>query len=84
MKPEEIESGVRDCIAQSRSSDAASLAPDDDLVEKLGLDSLQGLEVLARLEKRFGIRFPDTRLAELRTIRALVAAIEESLKRGSA
>lgn len=76
MSPNEIESQVRECLAHSCKGEVSSLGLDDDLVEKLGLDSLQGLEVLAVLEKRFGVRFPDERLEELRTIRALVAAIQ--------
>ena len=81
MSPEEIESRVRACLEQTCKGDVSLLAPDDDLVEKLGLDSLQGLEVLAVLEKRFGVRFPDDRLAGLRTVRALVAAIQASPQR---
>jgi len=81
MSPEEIESRVRACLEPLCKGEVALLTRDDDLVEKLGLDSLQGLEVLAVLEKRFGVRFPDDRLADLRTIRALVAAIQASPQR---
>jgi len=45
---------------------------EDDLVRELGLDSLAGLRVLAAVEKRFGVRFPDDRLGEYRTMRQLL------------
>ena len=34
---------------------AESLAPDDDFFRKLGINSLQALELLSRLENHFGI-----------------------------
>src|SRR6202008_3264658 len=38
---------------------AGSLAPEDDFFKKLGIDSLQALELLSRLENHFGIELPD-------------------------
>ena len=35
------------------------LSPDDDFFKKLGIDSLQALELLTRLENRFSIELPD-------------------------
>jgi acyl carrier protein len=45
---------------------------DDDLVRELGLDSLAALRLLAAVEKRFDVRFPDERLAEFRTLRQIL------------
>jgi len=42
------------------SNARGSLAPGDDFFKKLGIDSLQTLEMLSRLENHFGIRrLPD-------------------------
>src|SRR6267378_377146 len=38
---------------------AGSLAADDDFYKKLGIDSLQALEMLSRLENHFRIELPD-------------------------
>jgi acyl carrier protein len=43
----------------------------------LGVDSLQGLQILAAVEKRFGIRLPDEELIRMRTIGAIVAAVAQ-------
>ncbi len=43
--------------------------PEDDLVEKLGIDSLTALQLLAAVEKRFNVTFPDERLDEFRSLR---------------
>ena len=52
------------------------MALDDDLARELAIDSLAGLRVLAAVEKRFDVRFPDERLSELRTLRQLLDCID--------
>ena len=64
-------------VATVTGQDASALSPDDDLVEKLGLDSLTGLRVLAMVEKRFKMRIPDAELATMRTMRRLGDAIQQ-------
>ncbi len=75
MSADDTEAKVRAILAEIMRSDVSWLGLDDDLVEQLGLDSLQGLQMLDRMEKRFDVRFADDRLAELRTIRRLTDAI---------
>ena len=71
------EGELRGLVAEVAGRDSAEMGLDDDLVRELGLDSLTGLRVLAALEKRFDVRFPDDRLSSIRTLRQLVDAIEE-------
>lgn len=80
MSKDPLELRVRSIIADVARRDITSLGADEDLVEKLNLDSLQGLHLLAAVEKRLGARFPDERLSELRTIRRLVEAIHKAGK----
>ena len=80
MKSNEVEASVRKIVAEVARREVAALGDDDDLVEKLGLDSLQGLQMLAAVEKRFDVRFPDERLVDLRTIRRLTDAIHAAKK----
>ena len=70
-----LEAQVREIIAAISRQDLASVRIDDNLVEVLGVDSLQGLQILAAVEKRFGIRLPDEELIRMRTIGAIVAAV---------
>ena len=72
-----IEAQVREIIAAISRQDLASVQVDDSLVEVLGVDSLQGLQILAAVEKRFGIRLPDEELIRMRTIGAIVAAVAQ-------
>jgi acyl carrier protein len=73
----ELEAELRDLLAKTAKTNLAGVGLDDDLVVALGLDSLAALRMLAAVEKRFNVRFPDERLSEFRTLRAILAAISE-------
>lgn len=67
---------LRGLVGEVTGRDASKIAMDDDLVEHLALDSLAALRLLALVEKRFDVRFPDKRLAEMRTLRAITEVVE--------
>ena len=75
MNHDEREAELRRLLAEVTRKEISSAATHDDLVRELGLDSLTGLEVLAAVEKRFGVRFPDDRLDEFRSIADLMEVI---------
>lgn len=49
----------------------------DTPIPEIGLDSLERMEIVASLEERFGVRFPEEILPEMETCRQVVAAIEK-------
>lgn len=57
----------------------AELRPDDDFFKKLGINSLQALELLSRLEHHFGIELPDYELQGVSDFRALAERIQARL-----
>jgi acyl carrier protein len=56
-----------------------SLAADDDFFRKLGINSLQALELLSRLENHFGIELPDYEVQGVSDFRTLAARIQSRL-----
>jgi acyl carrier protein len=56
-----------------------SLSPDDDFFKKLGIDSLQALDLLTRLENHFGVELPDYELQGVSDFRTLAARIQSRL-----
>ena len=84
MTHDSIDTRVREIIAGVARQDLASVTGDDDLVAVLGVDSLQGLQILAAVEKRFDIRLPDDELVRMRTIGAIVDAVARLLERSAA
>ncbi|MGH7936034.1 MAG: acyl carrier protein [Chthoniobacterales bacterium] len=55
------------------------LAPDDDFFKKLGINSLQALDLLTRLEQHFHIELPDYELAGVSNFRVLAERIQSRL-----
>ena len=56
-----------------------SLAASDDFFKKLGIDSLQALELLSRLENHFGIELPDYEVQGVSDFRTLAERIQTRL-----
>ena len=55
------------------------LSPDDDFFQKLGIDSLQALELLTRLENHFSVELPDYELQGVTDFRTLATRIQSRL-----
>jgi acyl carrier protein len=56
--------------------DAASVVPEDDIFEKLGIDSFQAVELMSELELEFDVEVPDYELQGVRSFAALAATID--------
>jgi acyl carrier protein len=56
-----------------------SLQPEDDFYKKLGIDSLQALEMLSRLENHFHIELPDYELQGVSDFRTLAERVQARL-----
>ena len=54
-----------------------TLAPADDLFEKLAIDSFQAVELMSEIEMEFDVEVPDYELQGVRTFNALAAVIEK-------
>lgn len=55
------------------------LAPGDDLFRKLGINSLQALDLLTRIEQHFHIELPDYELQGVTDFRTLAERIQSRL-----
>ena len=55
------------------------LTPDDDFFKTLGIDSLQALDLLTKLENHFRIELPDYELQGVSDFRTLASRIQARL-----
>jgi acyl carrier protein len=55
------------------------LSPNDDFFKKLGINSLQALDLLTRLEQHFHIELPDYELQGVSDFRTLAERIQSRL-----
>ncbi|MBE6672849.1 MAG: acyl carrier protein [Ruminococcaceae bacterium] len=54
-------------LASQLQIDPSKIAPDTGIVDELGADSLDVVEIIMALESRFGISVPDEEIEEFRT-----------------
>ena len=59
--------------------DPGSLAPEGDVFESLGVDSMQVLELLSELEQEFDVEIPDYELRDVKTFSQLAQVINRRL-----
>jgi acyl carrier protein len=57
----------------------ANLTAGDDFYKTLGIDSLQALELLTRLENHFGVELPDYEVQGVSDFRTLATRIQSRL-----
>jgi len=57
----------------------AKLSPDDDFFKTLGIDSLQTLDLLTKLENHFSVELPDYELQGVTDFRTLAGKIQARL-----
>jgi acyl carrier protein len=55
------------------------LSPEDDIFKKLGINSLQALDLLTRIEQHFQIELPDYELQGVSDFRTLAERIQSRL-----
>jgi len=55
------------------------LCAEDDMFRKLGIDSLQALDLLTRLENHFGVELPDYEMQGVSDFRTLAERIHARL-----
>jgi acyl carrier protein len=58
---------------------AGNLSPDDDFFKKLGINSLQTLDLLTKLEIHFNVEIPDYELQGVSDFRTLAERIHSRL-----
>jgi acyl carrier protein len=76
---ETIINEILDLAATHFKVSREQLSPDDDLFKKLGIDSLQALELLTRLENHFNIELPDYEVQGVTNFRTLAERIQARL-----
>lgn len=70
---------VLDLAAKHFQVPREQLSPDDDFFKKLGIDSLQALDLLTHLEHHFGVELPDYELQGVSDFRTLARRIQARL-----
>ena len=70
---------VKELIAQQLNIDVSKITPASRIVEDLGADSLDTVEMLMTMEEEFGITIPDEDAMQLKTIKNIVDYIDSKM-----
>ena len=78
MAEDEIARRVVDAIAKTIHKPADSISPDATF-ESIGVDSLDGIQILFALEQEFDIAIPDDAAKKIRSIPDVIAGVRDLL-----
>lgn len=70
---------VRELLAHQLEIDPAQIGPQTDILEDLGADSLDIVELVMAIEEEYDIVITDERAANVRTVEQLVEMLEDIL-----
>jgi acyl carrier protein len=79
MSKDEIFGRVRDTMVELFELDAAAITLDAHLIEDLDLDSIDAIDMAARLQELTGRRVPEDALKAIRTIGDVVELVHREL-----
>ncbi len=80
MTPTDLRTAfIADLTAIAPDLDAATIGDDDHMQDDLGLDSMDFLNLVSALHKRFGLPIPETDYPRLATPAKAVVYLEERL-----
>ena len=71
---------VKKMLANQLIIDVKKIEENSRLVEDLGADSLDMIEMLMTLEEKFGITIPDEKTSELKTVADIASYIDNAKK----
>ncbi len=80
MATQDIAEGLREIMAARLGLPAEQLVPEARLVEDLGLDSLDAVELAISVERKFDIEVPEEELTKLKTVADMVALVQSRVK----
>lgn len=75
----QTEEEILNLAAEQFKVPRTNLSPSDDFFKKLGIDSLQALSLLTRLEQHFNVELPDYELQDVSDFRTLAERIQSRL-----
>ena len=76
MTMTDLETDLRDLVAELAELPVDEVETDTPF-EDAGIDSLLAMEIAVHVERRFGVRFEDTELKTVQSVRQLADAVRE-------
>ena len=72
---------LKEMLANQLNVEVDKIGKDSKIVEDLGADSLDMIEMLMALEEEFGLSIPDDKVENLKTVGDVASYIDENTKK---
>jgi acyl carrier protein len=79
MHREEIEEKVNEFLIEEFEIEEGALQPDAHLIDDLGIESLDFVDIVVTIEKEFGFKVKREEITKVRTLSDLYSYIEERI-----
>lgn len=76
MTAQEVVDGLKEIMAARLGLQTEQIVPEARLIDDLGLDSLDAVELAIAVERKFNIDVPEEELTKLKTVADMVALVE--------
>ena len=80
MAMDEVRTKVVDIIANQLGVDKETITPGANVIDDLGADSLDIVELVMALEESFDLEIPDEDAEKIRTVQDIYSYLESNLK----
>ena len=71
---------VKELVAEQLGIAKDTVTVESNIIEDLGADSLDVIEMLMTLEEEFGVTIPDEKINQIKTVGQIIELIEECQK----
>ncbi len=75
----EIEKEIREIVGKIIKMDGSKIDPDANIFREYGVDSLLGVEILAGLDKKYGLNVPEDKIRQIKTLNDIIKLTREQL-----
>lgn len=83
MSDTEIKDSILQILRQiAPDTDPATLQPDDNIRQTLGIDSFDALQVIVALDEKLGVDIPEQDYGKTGTLKSMVSYLREKLANG--
>lgn len=79
MTDERLSREIKTMVAKIIKVPEENIDLNADLFSQLGVDSLLGVEIIASLDKKYGLDVPEKRLKDIHTLNDIIGLVKEFL-----
>lgn len=77
----DLRQAILEIVSTITEKKPEEILPDAHLIQEVGADSMNALEILAALEKKYRIVIPEDKLKELTTLNKIIDLVEKSINK---